>query len=984
MGASALLFPPFRMDLSGEQLWNDRQAIALRPKTFAVLRYLAEHPGKLASKQELLDAVWGETAVSDGVLKTCVQELRQALGDDARTPQFVETVHRRGYRFRAPVQAVECLPTVLDRSPGPRPPAPPLVGRAAELEKLRACFQRAEQGERQIVFVSGEPGIGKTALVDAFLAELIAADHQLVGQGQCIEQYGAGEPYLPIIEALGRLGRRYGSDRLRAALERHAPTWLAQLPALVAGADLEALQRAVAGATPERRLREMAELLEMLSAAQTLVLWLEDLHWSDVSTLELLSMVARRREVARLMVIASYRPADVIARSHALREVKHELVLHGACHELPLGFLTGEAVAEYLARRFGAGLATPLLLELAGAIHQRSDGNPLFMVNFTDDVVRRGALVERNGVWELEGSVEQVASTMPDTLRHMIEWQLERLDETDRRILCMGSVAGVDFCCAAVAAGMDAAVETVEDRCDALTRRAQFLVARGTRECPDGTLSGEYAFVHALFQRVTYQSMSASRRVLAHHRIAVWHEAAYGARAAEIAAQIAVHFERGRDAGRAIHYLHAAAENAFRRGAHREAVAHLTNGIELLPKLRNDGERLERELALQVMLGGALIVGRGYASPAVEAAYGRAHELSNEVSASPLPGIALVGLAAFHFNRGELSIAQELGRRALSFAARVGDHDALSEAHNVLGIVGFFRGALSVARDHLEQVIALRARESRPSFSIGHESGVAGAATLAIVLLYLGHADGAVARSREALTSAARWAHPFTIAYVQTLAAYILEGLRDGEALRAQAEALLALATDEAFPQRIAQATIMRGWAWIGQGRSEQGIDEIRRGTAAYAAVGAAASRPYYLGLLAAAHERAGQAADGLAVVNEALDLVRKMGGSYYYEAELLRVKGQLLLLSSRRGAQGEARTPEAEACFREAIEIARGQQAKILELRATMSLCRLWRARGRERVGCQALAEIYGWFTEGFDAPDLADARALLDELRA
>src|SRR5262245_58486983 len=221
--SASILFPPFRLELGGEQLWRDGTVIALRPKTFAVLRHLLENAGRLVTKDELLDTVWPRTAVSDTVLKSCVRELRKALGDDVDSPRYIETVHRRGYRFRDAALTPSLGP------PGPRRAAPSIVGRNAELAALRGWLDEADRGERRLVFVTGEPGIGKTALVDAFLANLGAAGHPVVAQGQCIEQYGAGEPYLPIIEALSRLCSRHDRDRLRELLARHAPTWLAQL-----------------------------------------------------------------------------------------------------------------------------------------------------------------------------------------------------------------------------------------------------------------------------------------------------------------------------------------------------------------------------------------------------------------------------------------------------------------------------------------------------------------------------------------------------------------------------------------------------------------------------------------------------------------------------------------------------------------------------------------------------------------------------------
>src|SRR5262249_39373181 len=374
-----------------------------------------------------------------------------------------------------------------------------VVGRDAELAQLSACLDEARAGRRRIVLVTGEPGIGKTTLVDAFVASLEGPESGTsqasagrpvrIGRGQCIEQYGAGEAYLPILEALGRLCRETGGERLIALLERHAPIWLAQMPTLLDAPELEALQRRMAGATRERMLREMTEALDAIAADQPLVLWLEDLHWSDVSTLELLAMLGRRRESARLLVIGTYRPVDVIVRGHPLREVKHELEVHGQCEELPLRLLTEEAVEEFLASRLDVTERAEPLRTLARSIHRRTEGNPLFVVNVVQDLVQHGGLIAGDGRCTAGPAANALATRVPESLRVMIERQLDQLDGDDRRVLDVASVAGGDFSAAAVAAGMDAPLEAIEQRCAALVRRGLFLTAKGLEQWPDGTVA---------------------------------------------------------------------------------------------------------------------------------------------------------------------------------------------------------------------------------------------------------------------------------------------------------------------------------------------------------------------------------------------------------------------------------------------------------------------------------------------------------------
>ncbi|HEV8713519.1 MAG TPA: AAA family ATPase, partial [Candidatus Binatia bacterium] len=352
-GGQLFSFGSYRVDPEGGQLWRGTQEVKLTPKALAVLRVLVTRPGQVVTKEELLQSVWAGTAVSDAALTSCIQELRQALRDDARKPRYLETVHRRGFRFIAPLSTTQPVvssqyPVVSRKQSENSPPqlatdnwqlTTPLVGRDAELTQLQGWLAKAFDGERQIVFVTGEPGIGKTTLVEAFVEQVKTEGIAWLGRGQCIEHYGAGEAYLPLLEALGRLCRAPGGKPLIDLLAQHAPTWLVQMSALLKTTELEALQRKVTGATKERMLRELAEAIEVMTTERPLVLLFEDLHWSDMSTLDWLAFVARRQERARLVVLGTYRPVEVLTREHPLKAVKQELQVHGHCRELPVDFL---------------------------------------------------------------------------------------------------------------------------------------------------------------------------------------------------------------------------------------------------------------------------------------------------------------------------------------------------------------------------------------------------------------------------------------------------------------------------------------------------------------------------------------------------------------------------------------------------------------------------------------------------------------------
>src|SRR5215467_273443 len=356
MASPQWCFADFRLDRDNACLRQGTQPVALTPKAFDVLHYLVTHPDRLITKDELLNAVWPETAVSEAVVRIAIGEVRRALGDTAQVPRFIATVRRRGYRFVAPVTVAD-VSARLAVTPAPQgslPSAPPplLVGREALLQRLREAWAQARQRHRQVVWVTGEAGMGKTTVVEAFRAEVATDPAVWLAAGQCVEHYGTGEVYLLVLEALGQLCRGAGGVRLVPLLRQNAPTWLVQMLWLLTATDRQQLRDELQGVTRERMLREFAAVVDTLTAEIPLVLILEDLHWSDYATLDLLALLARRRTSARLLVLGTYRPVEAIVHHHPLRTVVQDLRRHGYATELPLALLNVEAVAAYLVARF--------------------------------------------------------------------------------------------------------------------------------------------------------------------------------------------------------------------------------------------------------------------------------------------------------------------------------------------------------------------------------------------------------------------------------------------------------------------------------------------------------------------------------------------------------------------------------------------------------------------------------------------------------
>jgi len=577
-------FPPFRLDTVNQCLWRrkdngEEERILLRPKPFAVLRCLVDHAGRLVTQNELLDAVWSDTHVQPDVLKRHVLEVRNALGDDPRQPVFIETLPRRGYQFVAHVRE----DASLEASELARPEQGKLVGRQRALGELRGYFRRVLAGQRQVIFVTGEPGIGKTALADEFQRQT-GAEAVVVrsARGQCVEGYGDKEAYYPMLEAIGKLCRRPGGDSVVRILASHAPTWLVQFPALVTREQRETLHRELLGATRERMLREIAEALETIAAASPLVLILEDLQWVDPSTVDLISAAARGRAPAKLMLLGTYRPMEVSISEHPLKQVKLDLLVHHLCHEIALQPLGESDIAEFMGAETQGAHLPPGLARL---VHRHTEGNPLFMVAALEHMTQRGFLARENERWQLNVPLEEIDLEVPENLRAMIEAQIENLSREEQRALEVASVSGVSFTGNINATAASGNEEQFEDLCENLSRRQHLVRWVGSRQFPDGTVSQRYEFAHALYREVFYRRQAPGRRAKLHLSIGLRLEEIYAGNESAVAAELADHFEHASDWPRTVKYLRLAADLARRRYAHGEALAILQRAAGFVRRL---------------------------------------------------------------------------------------------------------------------------------------------------------------------------------------------------------------------------------------------------------------------------------------------------------------------------------------------------------------------------------------------------------------
>jgi DNA-binding winged helix-turn-helix (wHTH) protein len=961
------LFPPFRLDPLNAQLWRGDQQISLRRKTFDVLMYLIDHSGQLVTKAALLDAVWTDVTVSDSMPAICVAELRKALGDEAKTPRFVETVHGRGYRFIADVtntayeEATRQAPAIVKST------RPIMVGRENELTQLQRWYAQILEGQRRVIFVTGEAGIGKTTFVQAFLDFVTEEGTAHVGRGQCIEQYGAGEPYMPVLEALSRMGQGPAGARIIGLLRRFAPMWLAQLPSLIDETEAERLQKAAQGVTQQRMLREMVQALEALAGEAPLVLLLEDLHWSDFSTLELISAIARRNEPARLLMVGTYRPLEMLANNHPLHTMKLELELHHYCEELRLKLLNEEDVAGYLARRFSSN-GSRRFDSLAPVIHKRTDGNPLFMVNVVDYMVDGGLLLRTHDASAAESAETLRADRfdVPRSIRQMIERNLEQLKPEEQTVLAGASVAGAEFSAAAVAAALERPQTEVEECCARLSRHEQFVTGQEPIAWPDGTVAGGFRFDHALYQEVLYSRLPAGRRVQLHRLIAVREEAGYGERAGEVATELAHHYGHAYDRNKALQYLRLAGERAVACGAVVEAEGHYRRALELLGELPQATERDRRELTLQMALGSVLWTSKSWSHPETGRVYARAEELAKRLGENTQLVAVLLGLTLSATGSGHFRLARELAERMLAAVEGTSDPASLSVAHTFLGET-LLEGAHYIdAQKHLE--LGSRYCDESDSSGLGGW-GLIASALLPTALLTLGFPDRARKLAKKALERTARCADLHKVGGVRLWLGLFCAMLRDAQGALEHSQAMSLMAVKE--PVWSGLADFFAGKARMIEGDWHGGAKYLHKAIAFHESVG-------LLGLL---HwlkldeveylASQGLIDDALALVTVAVD-----------DQELPHLRSPALRQRADLLAQSNAGASTIDAAYRAAIECAHSQGANYYELQATTPFARWLKSQGRTAEAQTLLGEIYGWFTEGFHTPALNEAKALLDEL--
>ena len=844
----------------------------------------------------------------------------------------------------------------------------PLVGRENELGVLQERWTQAQAGEGQVVLLGGEPGIGKSRLVRELKAQVI---HEGAAQIEFhCSPYHLNSALYPIIEHWQRRLQFVSDDTPQAKLGKlqqllaryrfpHPDTvsTFALFASLLSLPHPEGMSPLTVSPQKQNELTQAALVAWLLEEAgqQPVCVSSEDLHWADPSTLEVFELLLRQVPTVRLLAVLTFRPEFVPPWG-----------TYSYLSQLTLSRL-GQPQVNALVERVTAG--KPLPQEVVQQIVTKTDGVPLFVEELTKMVLESDFVREENGRYELTGPLPPLA--IPSTLQDSLRARLDRLDRLDtvREVAQLGATIGREFSYELVQAVSPLGEEPLQRGLQQLVD-AEFLYQRGVLP------HTRYTFRHALIQDTAYQSLLKRTRQHYHQHIAQVLEARFPETISTQPELLAHHYTAASLPEQAIPYWRQAGQKASQRSANVESVRHLTQALELLETLSHTPERDHQELPLQIALGGALTGFKGFGSVEVEKAYSRARELCQHMGETPQLFPVLWGLESFYMARGELEIAHLLGEQCFTLAQGVNDSALLLQAHLGLGREKFFLGNFPPALEHLTQGAALYDQDTHHAHAFVYRSdpGVECLMRAGDTLWYLGYPDQSLKKCLDALRLAREVNHSSSIAVALNYATLPYFHRRDVQSTQEKAAELVALAKEHGFALALPLGRMFQGWVLTELGRVEEGIEELRQGLETLRATGTEVLRPFFLLPLAEAYGKAERPADGHALLNELLTVLRK-SERYFWAAEVYRVTGEL-----SRQAQ---RPAEAEASLRKALDLARRQQAKSLELRAATSLTRLWQEQDKKTEAHDLLAPIYNWFTEGFGTADLKDAKALLEELR-
>ena len=973
-------FGQFQIDCNNKQLLHDGQPVALTPKAFAVLFELIQADGNLVTKQTLMDRVWKGTVVTDAALTVCIREIRKTLGESARSPRFITTLHKRGYCFSGnsskPIRAVtgsgdSSVKTEMQIR----------VKRKLESGLLSDALSRTSKGQQQIVFIQGEAGLGKTTFVESFVDEHNLDEKRRFTRAQCIEHHGHAEPYQPWLDAFTKLCRK--NYDILELFKKHAPMWLLQMPSLLEIKDRDELERRLAGTNSERMMREMLDTLQQLSLNSQLVIYLEDLHFSDMASVQLLSSLARRRDKSNLMIVACYRPTELALKNHPLKILKQELEVRGYSHEIRLTPFSRQQVSDYINKRLPGNLFPAWL---AKAIELRSDGNPLFIINVIEYLLNENWINKPQDDWVLSCDEQTVKTCLPENLMQMLGYHIENLQPQIQQMLeaaavtCNSSTGEIQFSIDQVANAIDEEPEWVEDQCQQLSRSQHFIASKKDTAWIDEEPQTSYTFTHGLYQQAFYQRLTNSKRTALHQKIGNYLESIYHHYEIELDSKLAVHFEQGRDYVKAANYLKKNAEKAAQRGVYSEAKNSLLRAFKLSKRLLNKQQSKQIDLETYISLGPIIIAEKGNTDADVEENYLNAHELCTEVGNTQQMFPIVFGLRSYNLLTGHLSKAHDLSKNLLMIAQELADEDLLLEAHVALASTAFFLGEFRQSLAHANDGIS-QYRPQRHAYHVKHyalDPGVFCYSRAAQTLWALGYPDQALDQVMQSLNLAKHLEHPYSLAFAHNNYAWVCLYRHEPESTKYHASEAVKLAKEYGFPFYKVWGQIMQGWAITRQGESNKGILLAQASTEEARSM-ASAIRSYLHTVMADIYLNAAEHDKGLAVLDDINN-----DAEYFLKSQRYHLRGNLLL--KKLQAQIKHSNDDIEIvcqCFRKSVDCAKTQHARSFELRACTSLAQIFIQQGLKGKAHTLLKPVLEGFSEGKKSVDFLNAQALLEECR-